>query len=154
MPTRARKRCLPDKVLQRAILRLTHTSDDFLPSLRISNGRISARRAGIRVSSPVPAGLVKWFIRLNYFRLRITVRSEAGMAERPLRGARSRRINSRCVGQVTDLLCAAKQICLRVISSATMFFRPGRAERHGWNASTTIWGWHSAADQQRALPDG
>jgi hypothetical protein len=37
--------------------------------------------------------------------------------------------------------------------SVTMFSRPDRAGRHGWNASSTIWGWHSAADRQRASPD-
>src|ERR1700721_1784364 len=38
--------------------------------------------------------------------------------------------------------------------SGTMFSPPGRAGRHGWNASSTIWDWHSAADQQRASPGG
>ncbi len=34
--------------------------------------------------------------------------------------------------------------------SGTMFSRPGRAGRRGWNASSTIWGWHSAAGRRRA----
>jgi hypothetical protein len=38
--------------------------------------------------------------------------------------------------------------------SGTMFSPPGHAGQHGWNASSTIWGWHSAADQQRASPGG
>jgi transposase len=46
----------------------------------------------------------------------LAVRSEDGMAECPLCGARSRRIHSRYDRQVADLPCAGKQIRLRVIT--------------------------------------
>src|SRR6202034_4116447 len=46
----------------------------------------------------------------------LAVRSEAGMAECPLCGSRSRRIHSRYDRQVADLPCAGKQIRLRVIT--------------------------------------
>jgi hypothetical protein len=46
----------------------------------------------------------------------LTVRSEGGVAECPLCGARSRRIHSRYDRQVADLPCAGKQIRLRVIT--------------------------------------
>jgi hypothetical protein len=92
------------------------------------------------------------------------------MAECPLCGARSPSIADK-----TDKsrICpgAGKQIGLRVItrrfvcelthcfggfllngSGTTTFSRPGRAGRYGWNASSTIWGCHSAAGRQRASP--
>ena len=46
----------------------------------------------------------------------LAVRSEGGVAECPLCGARSRRIHSRYDRQVADLPCAGKQIRLRVIT--------------------------------------
>jgi hypothetical protein len=128
----------------------------FLPSLRFSNGGINAMRAGIRISSLVPSGLVIESVSDSSDSIILAVRSEAGMAECPLCGSRSRRIHSRYDRQVADLPCAGKQIRLRVITrrfvcevphcrrrislngSGTMFSPPGRAGRHGWNASSTI----------------
>jgi hypothetical protein len=75
----------------------------FLPSLRFSNGGLNAMRAGIRISSLVPSGLVIE-----------SVRDSSGRV--PLCGSRSQRIHSRYDRQVADLPCAGKQIRLRVIT--------------------------------------
>src|SRR6202021_3835268 len=88
----------------------------FLPSLRFSNEGISAMRAGIRISSLVPSGLVIESVSDSSDSIILAVRSEAGMAECPLCGSRSRRIHSRYDRQVADLPCAGKQIRLRVIT--------------------------------------
>jgi hypothetical protein len=88
----------------------------FLPSLRFSNGGINAMRAGIRISSLVPSGLVIESVSDSSDSIILAVRSEAGMAECPLCGSRSQRIHSRYDRQVADLPCAGKQIRLRVIT--------------------------------------
>src|SRR6202051_3496335 len=88
----------------------------FLPSLRFSNGGISAMRAGIRISSLVPSGLVIEGGSDSSASIILAVRSEGGVAECPLCGTRSRRIHSRYDRQVADLPCAGKQIRLRVIT--------------------------------------
>jgi len=80
--------------------------------------------------------------------------------------------DSRYDRQVADLPCSGKQIrlwvitrrfvcevphCRRQISlndSEMMFCRPVCAGRHGWNASSTISGWHLAADQQQVSSGG
>src|SRR5258705_11235302 len=116
-------------------------------------------RAGIRISSLIPSGLVIESVSDSPDSIILAVRSEAGMAECPLCGARSRRIHSRYHRQVADLPSAGKQVRLRVITrrfggsfvrcrivgggfllngSVTMFSQPGRAGRHGWNASFTL----------------
>jgi hypothetical protein len=66
----------------------------FLPSLRFSNGGISAMQAGIRISSLVPSGLVIESVSDSSDSIILAVRSEGGMAECPLCRARSRRIHS------------------------------------------------------------
>ena len=129
-------------------------------------------RAGIRISSLVPSGLVIESVSDSSDSIILAVRSEGGVAGCPLCGARSRRIHSRYDRQVADLPCAGKEIRLRVITRrfssfarylivgggfslsglGTMFSRPGRAEPHGWIASFTIWGWYWAVDLQRASP--
>ena len=73
-------------------------------------------RAGIRISSLVPSGLVIESVSDSSDSIILAVRSEAGMAECPLCGSRSRRIHSRYDRQVADLPCAGKQIRLRVIT--------------------------------------
>ena len=88
----------------------------FLPSVRFSNGGINAMRAGIRISSLVPSGLVIESVSDSSDSIILAVRSEAGMAECPLCGSRSRRIHSRYDRQVADLPCSGKQIRLRVIT--------------------------------------
>src|SRR5664280_845975 len=89
---------------------------NFLPSLRFSNGGISAMRAGIRISTLVPSGLVIEGVSDSSDSIILAVRSEGGVAECPLCGARSRRIHSRYDRQVADLPCAGKEIRLRVIT--------------------------------------
>ena len=102
-------------------------------------------QAGIRISSLVPSGLVIESVSDSSDSIILAVRSEAGMAECPLCGSRSRRIHSRYDRQVVDLPCAVKPIRLRVITrrlvcevphcrrrislngSGTMFSPPGRA---------------------------
>src|SRR6202166_407137 len=73
-------------------------------------------RAGIRISSLVPSGLVIESVSDSSDSIILAVRSEAGMAECPLCGSRSRRIHSRYDRQVADLPCAGKQIRLRVVT--------------------------------------
>src|ERR1700721_4730493 len=73
-------------------------------------------RAGIRISSLVPSGLVIESVSDSSDSIILAVRSEAGMAECPCGGSRSRRIHSRYDRQVADLPCAGKQIRLRVIA--------------------------------------
>jgi transposase len=73
-------------------------------------------RAGIRISSLVPSGLVIESVSDSSDSIILAVRSEAGMAGCPLCGARSRRIHSRYDRQVADLPCAGKEIRLRVIT--------------------------------------
>jgi hypothetical protein len=53
----------------------------FLPSLRFSKGGISAMRAGIRISSLVPSGLVIESVSDSSDSIILAVRSEGGMAE-------------------------------------------------------------------------
>src|SRR5664280_2563212 len=89
---------------------------NFLPSLRFSNGGISAMGAGIRISSLVPSGLVIESVSDSSDSIILAVRSEAGMAECPLCGARSRRIHSRYHRDVADLPSAGKQVRLLVIT--------------------------------------
>src|SRR3569833_1092204 len=88
----------------------------FLPSLWFSNGGISAMRAGIRISSLVPSGLVFESVSDSSDSIILAVRSEAGMAECPLCGARSRRIHGRYDRQVADLPCAGLLFRLCVFS--------------------------------------
>jgi hypothetical protein len=88
----------------------------FLPSLRFSKGGISAMRAGIRISSLVPSGLGIESVSDSSDSIILAVRSEGGMAEWPLCGARSRRIHSRYDNKSWILPCAGKQIRLRVIT--------------------------------------
>src|ERR1700694_2901225 len=88
----------------------------FLPSLRFSNGGINAMRAGIRISSLVPSVLVIESVSDSSDSIILAVRSEAGMAECPLCGARSRRIHSRYHRQAADLPSAGKQVSLLVIT--------------------------------------
>jgi transposase len=144
----------------------------FLPSLRFSDGGINAMRAGIRISSLVPSGLAIESVSDSSDSIILAVRSEAGMAECPLCGSRSRRIHSRYDRQVADLPSAGKQIRLRVITRRFVCEVPHCrrrifAERFGDNvlptrsrrtarleSSSTIWDWHSAADQQRVSPGG
>jgi len=73
-------------------------------------------RAGIRISSLVPSGLVIKSVSDSSDSIILAVGSEAGMAECPLCGARSRRIHSRYHRQVADLPSAGKQVRLRVIT--------------------------------------
>src|SRR6202166_2301219 len=73
-------------------------------------------RAGIRISSLVPSGLVIESVSDSSDSIILAVRSAAGMAECPLCGSRSQRIHSRYDRQVADLPCAGKQIRLRVIT--------------------------------------
>jgi transposase len=73
-------------------------------------------RAGIRISSFVPSGLVIESVSDSSDSITLAVGSEAGMAECPLCGARSRRIHSRYHRQVADLPSAGKQVRLRVIT--------------------------------------
>ena len=128
-------------------------------------------RAGIRISSLVPSGLVIESVSDSSDSIIIAVRAESFVAECPLCAARSSRIHSRYDRQAADLPCAGKEIRLRVITRrfvcevphcrrrifaerfGEVFSRPGRAGRHGWIASSTIWGWYWAADQQQASPN-
>ena len=71
-------------------------------------------RAGIRISSLVPSGLVIDSVSDSSDSIILAVRSEGGTAECPLCGVRSRRIHSRYGRQVADLPCGGKQIRLRV----------------------------------------
>ena len=87
---------------------------NFLLSLRFSNGGNQTMRAGIRISSLVPSGLVIDSISDSSHSIILAVRSEGGTAECPLCGVRSRRIHSRYGRQVADLPCGGKQIRLRV----------------------------------------
>src|SRR6202140_1796131 len=73
-------------------------------------------RAGIRISSLVPSGLVIESVSDSSDSIILAVRSEAGMAECPLCGARSRRIHSRYHRDVADLPSAGKQGSLLVIT--------------------------------------
>jgi transposase len=73
-------------------------------------------RAGIRISSLVPSGLVIESVSDSSDSIILAVRSEAGMAECPLCGARSRRIHSRYHRDVADLPSAGKQVRLLVIT--------------------------------------
>ena len=73
-------------------------------------------RAGIRISSLVPSGLVIESVSDSSDSIILVVRSEGGMVECPLCGTRSRRIHSRYERQVADLPCAGKQVRLRVIT--------------------------------------
>src|SRR5258708_11751244 len=73
-------------------------------------------RAGIRISSLVPSGLVIESVSDSCDAIILAVESEAGTAECPLCGARSRRIHSRYHRQVVDLPSAGKQVRLRVIT--------------------------------------
>lgn len=60
----------------------------FLPSLRFSKGGISAMRAGIRISSLVPSGLVIESVSDSSDSIILAVRSEGGMGRVPIvRGA-------------------------------------------------------------------
>lgn len=73
-------------------------------------------RAGIRISSLIPSGLVIENVSDSSDSIILAVRSEAGMAKCPLCGARSRRIHSRYHRQVADLPSAGKQVSLLVIT--------------------------------------
>src|ERR1700736_5114790 len=73
-------------------------------------------RAGIRISSLVPSGLVIESVSDSSDSIILAVESEAGTAECPLCGARSGRIHSRYHRQVADLPSAGKQVRLRVIT--------------------------------------
>src|ERR1700730_18898733 len=70
-------------------------------------------RAGIRISSFVPSGLVIESVSDSSDSIILAVGSEAGMAECPLCGARSRRIHSRYHRHVADLPSAGT--LLRVV---------------------------------------
>src|SRR6202161_2203357 len=73
-------------------------------------------RAGIRISSLVPSGLVIESVSDSSDSIIIAVRAESGGAECPLCGARSSRIHSRYDRQAADLPCAGREIRLRVIT--------------------------------------
>ena len=73
-------------------------------------------RAGIRISSLVPSGLVVESVSDSSDSIIMAVRAESGVAECPLCGARSSRIQSRYDRQAADLPCAGKEIRLRVIT--------------------------------------
>src|SRR5215471_9432663 len=73
-------------------------------------------RAGIRISSLVPSGLVIESVSDSSDSIIIAVRAESGVAECPLCGARSSRIHSRYNRHAADLPCAGKEIRLRVIT--------------------------------------
>jgi hypothetical protein len=73
-------------------------------------------RAGIRISSLVPSGLVIESVSDSSDSIILAVRSQAGMAECPLCGARSRRIHSRYHRDVADLPSAGKQVRFLVIT--------------------------------------
>jgi Transposase/zinc-finger of transposase IS204/IS1001/IS1096/IS1165 len=74
-------------------------------------------RAGTRISSLVPSGLVIIeSVSDSSDSIIIAVRAESGVAECPLCGARSSRIHSRYDRQAADLPCAGKEIRLRVIT--------------------------------------
>ena len=73
-------------------------------------------RMGIRISSLVPSGLVTESVSDSSGSIILAVRSEAGMAECPICGAKSRRIHSRYDRQVADLPCAGREVRLRVIT--------------------------------------
>ena len=73
-------------------------------------------RAGIRISSLIPSGLVIESVSDSCDSIILAVRSEASMAECPLCGARSRRIHSRYHRQVADLPSAGKQVSLLVFT--------------------------------------
>jgi hypothetical protein len=70
-------------------------------------------RAGIRISSLVPSGLVIESVSDSSDSIIIAVRAESGVAECPLCGARSSRIHSRYDRRAADLPCAGKEIRLR-----------------------------------------
>lgn len=110
-------------------------------------------RAGIHVSG-------------SFNSIILAARSEGGVAQCPLCGARSRRIHSRYDRLVADLPMQARKYgsassrggsfarCLIVGGGfslngwGAMFFRLGHAGRHGWNVVHHC-GWRSAAGQQR-----
>src|SRR6476620_5871403 len=73
-------------------------------------------RAGIRISSLVPSGLVIESVSDSSDSIILTVRSDGGVTECPLCGTRSGRIHSRYDRQVADLPCAGKEVRLRVIT--------------------------------------
>jgi transposase len=73
-------------------------------------------RTGIQISSLVPSGLVVESVSDSFDSIILAVRSESGIAECLLCGARSHRIHSRYDRQVADLPCAGKKIRLRVIA--------------------------------------
>ena len=75
-------------------------------------------RAGIRISSLVPSGLVIESVSDSSDSIIIAVRAESGVAECPLCGARSSRIHSRYDRQAADLPCAGKEIRFRVITAS------------------------------------
>jgi transposase len=73
-------------------------------------------RAGIRISSLVPSGLVIESVSDSSDSIILAVRAESCVAKCPLCGARSSRIHSRYDRQAADLPCAGKEIRLRVIT--------------------------------------
>jgi hypothetical protein len=126
-------------------------------------------RAGVRISSLVPSGLAIESVSDSFDSIILAVRSEGGMAECPLCGARSPSIADKtdksriCPGAGKQIgLCVitrrfrlrANSLFRRVFAErfGDDFSRPGRAGRHGWNALSTIWGCHSTAGRQPASP--
>src|ERR1700742_2998565 len=73
-------------------------------------------RAGIRISSLVPSGLVIESVSDSSDSIIIAVRAESCVAECPLCGARSSRIHSRYDRQAADLPCAGKEVRLQMIT--------------------------------------
>ena len=69
-----------------------------------------------RISSLVPRGLAVESVRRADETIVMTARSEASVAACPLCGARSRRIHSRYIRQVSDLPCSGRRIHLRVVT--------------------------------------
>src|SRR6478736_8394126 len=88
----------------------------FSAELAVLQRGIRTMRAGIRISSLVPSGLVIESVSDSSDSIILTVRSDGGVTECPLCGTRSGRIHSRYDRQVADLPCADKEVRLRVIT--------------------------------------
>lgn len=104
----------------------------FLPSLRFSNGGINAMRAGIRISSLVPSGLVIESVSDSSDSIILAVRFEAGMAECPLCGSRSRRLAH------YKLAINADATLMIMGARMPLFIAPASGERAATRESGTI----------------
>jgi hypothetical protein len=73
-------------------------------------------RTGFQISSPVPRGLAFDGVSDSTDSIILTLRSEMAVAKCPLCGTLSRRIHSRYLRQVADLLCAGREVRIRMIT--------------------------------------